>query len=123
MNGDLLTLASFNLQKGISWQFGPDWPGQRCKARTRHGTECKKPALKGRNRCQLHGGKSCGATTKAGLDRLAASKTKHGRFTKQKRAEAKRRAETGRRVRGALKRIERQIKAAGPLPEIRAVSM
>ena len=27
MNGDFLTLASFNLQKGISWQFGPNWPG------------------------------------------------------------------------------------------------
>jgi hypothetical protein len=117
MDGGTLALANFNLKKGIPWQFGPDWPGQRCKARTRHGTECKKPALKGRNRCQLHGGKSCGATTEAGLDRLAASKTKHGRFTKQKRAEAKRRAETGRRVRGELKRIERQIVDAGLMPD------
>ena len=117
MKGDLLTLASLNLQKGVRWQFGPNWPGQRCGARTRMGTECKKPALKGRNRCQLHGGKSCGATTKAGLERLTAAKTKHGRFTKGKRAEAKRRAEAGRRVRGELKRIERQIVDAGLMPD------
>ena len=116
MDGGTLALANFNLQKNISWQFGINWPGRRCKARTRHGAECKKPALKGRNRCQLHGGKSFGATTEAGLDRLAASKTKHGRFTKQKRAEAKRRAETGRRVLAKLKQIERQIIDANLMP-------
>ena len=116
MDGGTLALASFNLQKGIPWQFGPAWPGRRCKARTRHGTECKKPALKGRNRCQLHGGKSCGATTEAGLNRLAASKTKHGRFTKQKRAEAKHRAETGRRILAKLKQIARQIIDADLMP-------
>ena len=117
MNGGTLTLANFNLQKNISWQFGINWPGRRCKARTRHGTECKKPALKGRNRCQLHGGKNCGATTLAGREKLAASKTKHGRFTKQKRAEAKHRAETGRRVLAELKRIEQQIVEAGLMPD------
>jgi hypothetical protein len=117
MKGDFLTLASFNFQKGISWQFGPDWPGIRCLAKTRHGTECKKPALKGRNRCQLHGGKSCGATTKAGLERLTAAKIKHGRFTKGKRAEAKHRAEVGRRVLAELKRIEGQLEDAGLVPD------
>jgi hypothetical protein len=112
-----MTLARFNLENGRRWRFGPDWPGQRCGARTRRGTECLKPALKDRNRCQLHGGRSCGATTLAGREKLAASKTKHGRFTKQKRAEAKRRAETGRRVRGELKRIERQIVDEGLMPD------
>ena len=46
-----------------SWRFGPDWPGQRCLAQLRGkpGQYCQKPALKGRDRCQLHGGKSTGA--------------------------------------------------------------
>ncbi|MEC9245306.1 MAG: HGGxSTG domain-containing protein [Pseudomonadota bacterium] len=40
------------------WFFGPDWPGQRCGARTRHGTPCQKPALSGKKLCQLHGGRA-----------------------------------------------------------------
>ena len=40
------------------WLFGPEWPGQRCEAKTRRGTLCQKPALIGRNRCQLHGGRA-----------------------------------------------------------------
>jgi hypothetical protein len=39
------------------WYFGPDWPGRRCKAKTRRGTPCQKPALTGKSRCQLHGGR------------------------------------------------------------------
>ena len=34
---------------------------QRCGARTRAGTPCQRPALKGRERCRLHGGLSPGA--------------------------------------------------------------
>ena len=33
----------------------------RCLARTRRGTLCLCPALKGKKRCRLHGGKSTGA--------------------------------------------------------------
>lgn len=33
----------------------------RCLARTRSGTECQSPAIKGRNRCRMHGGKNPGA--------------------------------------------------------------
>jgi len=116
MNGGTLALANFNLKKGIPWQFGPNWPGQRCGAKTRKGAPCQRPALRGKTRCQFHGGRSTGPTTKVGLARLAASKTKHGRFTKQKRAEAKRRAETGRRVLAKLKQIERQIIDADLMP-------
>ena len=117
MDGETSKLAYFNLTKGIPWRFGPDWLGQRCGALTRRGTACLKPALKGKTRCQLHGGKSCGATTKARLERLTAAKTKHGRFTKGKRAEAKRRAEVGRRVLAELKRIENQLVSAGLMPD------
>jgi hypothetical protein len=33
----------------------------RCGARTRAGGACKCPAIRGRNRCRLHGGRSTGA--------------------------------------------------------------
>jgi hypothetical protein len=33
----------------------------RCGARTRGGTPCQRPALRGRKRCRLHGGLSPGA--------------------------------------------------------------
>ena len=34
---------------------------QRCLARTRKGTECQSPAVKGGKRCRMHGGKGSGA--------------------------------------------------------------
>ena len=46
------------ISKGKTTQFGPNWSGKRCLAKTRHGTACQKPAIRGRNRCQLHGGRS-----------------------------------------------------------------
>ena len=44
--------------------------------------------------------------TTDGLTRLTEAKIKHGRFIKEKRAEAKRRAEQGRQMRGELKELE-----------------
>jgi hypothetical protein len=40
------------------WHLGLDWPGRRCGAKTRIGTPCQKPALSGKSRCQLHGGRA-----------------------------------------------------------------
>jgi hypothetical protein len=34
---------------------------RRCGARTRAGAPCQCPAIRGRNRCRLHGGRSPGA--------------------------------------------------------------
>ena len=39
----------------ISTQFGAEWPGLRCGARTRRGGSCQSPAMKGRRRCRMHG--------------------------------------------------------------------
>ena len=58
-----------NLEKGIPWRFGPDWPGQRCEAKTRKGTACQKPPLTGKARCRLHGGLSTGPKTPEGKAR------------------------------------------------------
>ena len=39
-----------------AWQFGDNWPGQRCGAKTRSGQPCKNPIVTGRKRCRMHGG-------------------------------------------------------------------
>ena len=90
-----------------SWLYGPNWQGQRCEARTRKGTLCQRPGNKINGRCKLHGGRSTGPRTEAGLARLAKSKTIHGCFTKAEREKAKHRAEVGRQVMRELKEIEK----------------
>jgi hypothetical protein len=79
--------------------FGPDWPGRRCGAKTRRGTPCQKPALRGKNRCQPRGGKSTGAQGKRNGNYW------HGTFTKE--AIANRRAADA-RVR-ELARLVREV--------------
>ena len=72
-------MTNTNLEKGIPWRFGPDWPGQRCGAKTRKGTACQKPPLRGKTRCRLHGGLSTGPKTPEGKPRIAAAQCKHVR--------------------------------------------
>jgi len=43
------------------------------------------PAIKGKNVCKFHGGRSTSAKTDAGRKRCAAAKTIHGRETRAKR--------------------------------------
>jgi hypothetical protein len=97
------------------WQFGADWPGQRCGARTRSGAPCKNPAVTGKARCRMHGGKSTGAKTPEGRAKLRALHWKHGRATTEAKAEAKRRAQVGREVRKELRSIEKELIAGGQL--------
>jgi hypothetical protein len=88
------------------WLYGPNWQGQRCEAKTRRGTLCQRPGTKHNGKCKLHGGASTGPRTKDGLARLTEARTKHGLYTKEKRAEARRFAEEGRQMRGELKELE-----------------
>ena len=53
-----------------------------CNARTRRGTACQKPPLRGKTRCRLHGGLSTGPKTPEGKARIAAAQWKHGRRSK-----------------------------------------
>ena len=102
---------------GLPTRFGPDWPGERCLAKTRRGTECQRPAITGAGRCRLHGGRSTGPRTKEGLARITAANTKHGRKTKERLAEAKARAQANREIWYALKtQIELAIRD-GYLPK------
>ena len=50
----------------------------RCGARTRSGSPCRSPAVKGRGRCRMHGG-ATGSGAQAG-NRNA---LKHGRYTRE----------------------------------------
>ncbi len=102
---------------GLETRFGPDWPGLRCLAKTRRGTECQKPAIKGRKRCQLHGGRSTGPRTVEGRARIAAANFKHGNRTKERLAENRERAAVNRQIWFALRsQIERMIRD-GYLPK------
>jgi hypothetical protein len=66
-------------------------------------------------RCKLHGGASTGPRTKDGLARLTEAKIKHGKFTKEKRAEARHFAEQGRQMRGDRKELAAWVVDHGPL--------
>ena len=56
-------LTKDNVTIGVEWRFGADWPGQRCGAKTRKGTECQRPANKRNGRSRVHGGASTGPKT------------------------------------------------------------
>ena len=61
---------------------------RRCQPLSRRSQlQCKKPALKGKRVCDFHGGKSTGPKTAAGRQRIAESKTIHGRETRAIRAQ------------------------------------
>jgi hypothetical protein len=91
---------------GFATRFGDQWEGVRCGAKTRRGTLCQRPGTKRNGRCKLHGGNSTGPRTAEGRARLVASKIKHGRFTKERREAAKRRAQVARELRAELTEIE-----------------
>lgn len=101
---------------GRATRFGASWPGERCGAKTRRGTECQRPAFKNNGRCELHGGKSTGARTPEGLQRISAANLKHGRYTKDKLERQRRAAEVGQKVRAKLKLIEQRLLDSG-LPD------
>jgi hypothetical protein len=58
----------------------------RCGARTRAGCPCRAPAIRGRLRCRMHGGRSTGPRTAEGLARLRQARTIHGRYGAEIRA-------------------------------------
>ena len=100
---------------GSASRFGSDWEGKRCGARTKGGEPCQRPAVARTGRCPNHGGKSAGPRTEEGRAKIAAVHTKHGRLTKEKRAEAKKRAQVGREIRAELRQIERTLVRSGLL--------
>jgi hypothetical protein len=59
----------------------------RCGARTRRGSPCGCPAIRGKKRCRMHGGLSTGPRTPAGLARSKQARWKHGAFSAEARQE------------------------------------
>lgn len=55
----------------------------KCCAKSRFSATgaCRQPAMKGKKRCRLHGGKSTGPKTPEGRKRCARSNYKHGFYT------------------------------------------
>ena len=97
------------IEAGIETRFGPDWPGRRCGAKTRVGGACQNPAIKGRGRCKLHGGRSTGARSPQGKARVAAAHTTHGKRSKAH-------LEKVRAIKLELKRITHELRRDGLIP-------
>ena len=112
-----MSLVKDSVTIGIHTRFGPNWPGIRCLAKTRRGTKCQSAAYKHNGRCRLHGGLSTGARTPEGLQRISEANIKHGRQTKDELAGQRHAATVGRRVKGELKQLERQLEDAGLMPD------
>ena len=98
-------LTKGNVKIGIEWRFGPDWPGQRCGAKTRQGTACQRPANKKNKRCRLHGGASTGAKTSEGLKRISQANMRHGKYTKEKLEKQLMNAAKGQEIRKELRQM------------------
>ena len=106
-------IAKDNVTIGTEWRFGPDWPGQRCGAKTRRGTPCQRPANKRNGRCRLHGGASSGPRTEQGRAKIAAANTTTGQHTKAMIAMRKEDAKIAKGLRDRLRVIEHNLKAQG----------
>ena len=112
-----MRLAKGKVTIGVETRFGQNWPGIRCLAKTRRGTECQRAAYKHNGRCALHGGLSTGARTQEGLQRISEANIKHGRQTKDKLEAQRHAAKVGRRVMSELKRLEKKLEDAGLMPD------
>ena len=106
-------IAKDNVNIGIEWRFGPDWPGQRCGAKTRRGTACRRPASKRNGRCRLHGGRSTGPKSAEGRAKIAAANTTTGQHTKAMIARRREDAKIAKGLRDRLRVIEQNLQAHG----------
>ena len=100
---------------GRATQFGADWPGKRCGAKTRAGGICPKPAYRVSGRCHNHGGASTGPNTEEGRQRLSKAHLKHGHFMKDKKQARAEAAAIERELRAKRKLIENELRNKGIL--------
>ena len=106
-------IAKGDVRIGLEWRFGPDWPGQRCGAKTRRATPCQRPARKVNGRCRLHGGRSTGAKSQEGRAKIAAANTSTGQHTKEMIARRKEDAKVAKGLRDQLRVVEQNLRAHG----------
>ena len=113
MIGGIEMIAKDNVTISIEWRFGPKWPGQRCGAKTRRGTSCRRPANKRNGRCRLHGGASTGPRTERGCAKTAAANTTTGQHTKAMIAKRREDAKIAKGLRNRLRVIEQGLRRNG----------
>lgn len=80
---------------------GPMSESLRCGAKTRRGTPCEAPAVRGKKRCRMHGG-----AKGSGAPRGNKNAFKHGYYTKEAIAERKRMSEFIREMKKGLEVVE-----------------
>lgn len=115
MIGDDKNITKSIAELGRGWRFGDSWPGQRCLAKTRRGTKCRRPAYKKSGKCHLHGGASSGPKTQQGIENIKKAQTTHGNFSKEAIKERKELACYRRQVQSEIKEIETWAIDAGLL--------
>lgn len=108
-------LAKGNFAIGVEWRFGPDWPGQRCEAKTRQGAGFQGPANKKNGRCKLHGSASIGPRIPDGRERILQANMRHGRHTKETLEKHRINTAVGRALRKELRQIEQGLVKEGTL--------
>ena len=79
-------LTKGNVKIGLEWRFGPDWPGQRC-----------------------------GAKTSEGLKRISQANIRHGKYTKDKLEKHRENAAKRREIKKELRQIEQGLVKEGVL--------
>ena len=97
------------IKAGQSTRFDPDWPGRRCGAKTRGDGACQNPAIKGRNRCKLHGGLSTRPKSEVGKRQIVDAHLKHGR-------RGRAHVEKVKAINAELRRITYELKRDGLIP-------
>jgi hypothetical protein len=80
----------------------------RCGAKTRSGGACLAPAMRDKRRCRLHGGHSTGPRTAEGAERAAKANLRHGRYTKEWKAEQQQARQLRRETREMIAWLERK---------------
>ena len=106
-------IAKGSVLIGVETRFGADWPGQRCGAKTRRGTACRRPAIKRNGRCRLHGGQSKGPKTAEGRAKIAAANTTTGQHTRAMIAKRREDANVAKGLRDRLRVIEQNLRRHG----------
>ena len=106
-------IAKGSVLIGLNTRFGANWPGQRCGAKTRQGSPCKRPANKRNGRCRLHGGRSTGPKSADGRAKIAAANSTTGQHTKAMIARRREDAKIAKGLRDRLRVIEQNLKAHG----------
>ena len=86
---------------GITKNIGPMTASLRCGAKTRVGSPCKAPAVKGKRRCRLHGGAAGSGAPKGNQNAL-----KTGDYTREALAERHQVRELLRQARAVLSEFE-----------------